>query len=333
VIAGAGYFASFQAEAWNRIPGVRIAAVVDPDLPRARTFAERWGIASVHENLEAAINAERPDFVDIVTRPEAHVALTQLAADQRVPAVICQKPMAPTPAQCREMVDDCERAGVRLCIHENWRWQPWYREARRLLDEGALGRPYYLGFVVRTGDGRGGEPYTVQPYFRSMPRLLIYETLVHFLDTMRFLGGEFDRLYCRMARINAAIAGEDHALIVARLAGGMDGVIDANRIGGAGLPELAFGSMRLEGERAVLRMDPDGNLFLTRHGEPERPHTYEKPESGYKGDSVLATQRHIIECLTAGVPAESEGRLYLKTVAAVEACYQSAASGLPVEIL
>jgi len=332
VMAGAGYFASFHAEAWTRIPGIRIAAVVDPDLARAQSFASRWGIASVYENLSSAIDAVRPDFVDIVTRPEAHVELTKLAADNGV-AVICQKPMAPTPAECRDMVDYCERAGIRLCIHENWRWQPWYREARRLLDEGAIGRPYYLGFTVRTGDGRGNEPYQVQPYFRSMPRLLVYETLVHFLDTTRFLAGELEQLYCCVARINPVIAGEDHALILVRLVNGIDGVIDANRIGGAGLPELAFGTMRLEGDRAVLRMDSGGNLYLTRHGEPEQPHLYKKSEMGYKGDAVLATQQHIIECLRADVPSESEGREYLKTVEAVEACYRSAATGLPVKLL
>jgi predicted dehydrogenase len=201
-----------------------------------------------------------------------------------------------------------------------------------LLDQGAMGRPYYLGFTVRTGDGRGGEPYQVQPYFRSMPRLLVHETLVHFLDTMRFLGGEFEQLYCRIGRINPVIEGEDQALILARTTEGIDGLIDANRIGGAGPPELAFGTMLLEGDRGVLRMDPEGNLFLTRHGELERPHLYEKPQTGYKGDSVLSTQRHIIECLAAGVLAESEGKSYLKTVEAVEACYRSAAIGLPVEI-
>ncbi len=326
IITGAGYFASFQAEAWNRIPAVHIAAVVDPDLPRAREFAQRWDIPAVYESIEPAIEAERPDFVDIATRPESHLALTKLAADRRV-SVICQKPMAPTIDECRQMVAYCEGAGVRLLIHENWRWQPWYREARRLLDDGLLGKPFHLGFVIRGGDGRGPEPYSVQPYFRSMPRLLVYETLVHFLDTMRFLGGEFEELYCRTARVNPAIVGEDQALIAARMEGDIDGLIDANRIGGQGLPEIAFGSMRFEGDRAALRMDPQGNLFLTQYGEPERPHLYAIPAAGYRGDSVLATQQHVVDCLASGHPAESEGRAYLKTVEAVEACYRSARSG------
>jgi D-apiose dehydrogenase len=282
--------------------------------------------------VETAIDAERPDFIDIVTRPESHLELTRTAADAGV-AVICQKPMAPTPEECLAMIEYCERAGVRLIVHENWRWQPWYREARRLLDAGVIGRPFQLGFTIRTGDGRGGDPYQVQPYFRTMKRLLVYETLVHYLDTIRFLAGEFQELYCRLSRINPVIAGEDCGIIAARTRPGIDTLIDANRISGAGAPELAFGTMQLEGEEATLRMDTHGRLFLTRYGQSEQPHEFEKPDTGYKGDSVFAMQRHAIDCLRGGLPAESEGRSYLKTVEAVEACYQSADTGQAVYTL
>jgi D-apiose dehydrogenase len=148
-----------------------------------------------------------------------------------------------------------------------------------------------------------------------------------------FFGGEFQELYCRLARINPAIAGEDCGIIVARMLAGVDALVDANRISGAGAPELAFGTMRIEGDEGIVRMDAEGNLFLTRYGEPEQRHEFEKPLTGYRGDSVLALQRHAIDCLRRGHPAESEGRTYLKTIEAVEACYRSADTGRPVYTL
>ncbi len=325
-IIGAGYFAGFQAEAWNRIDGVRIAAVADAEPGRAQEFADKWGIPGVYADAETLLEREKPDFVDIATRPGSHVALTTQAAGQGA-HVICQKPMAPTWEECVAMVDACDAAGVRLFIHENWRWQPWYREIKRLLDTGALGDLFHLGFTMRTGDGRGAEPYRVQPYFREMERLLIYEMGVHLLDTCRYLAGEIDTVYCQMRRINPAIRGEDYALVQLLFESGVHGLIDGNRLSGPVPHGVALGSLSVEGERGMVRLSPDGRLWLTEYGKEEAPHPFASTDEGYKGDSVRATQEHLIACLRSGQIAESEGRDYLKTVAAMLACYRSAETG------
>ena len=80
-----------------------------------------------------------------------------------------------------------------------------------------------------------------------------------------------------------------------------------------------MGTMLIEGERATLRIAGDGCLFLGQEGFPFTP-----PTTGYKGDSVLATQEHLLETLRTGRPSESDGREYLKTVALVEDCYRLA---------
>lgn len=323
VIAGAGFFAQFHADAWNRCQGAKIAAVADPDLEKARAFAARWSIGRVYSSADQMLAAERPDFLDIVTGPDTHLDLARMGASHGV-AVITQKPMAPSWEESLAMVEACEAARVRLLVHENWRWQPWYREIRGILDAGNLGRPYHLGFRLRTGDGRGPEPYRVQPYFVHMRRFLIYETLVHFLDTFRYLGGEISELYCRSFRLNPVMAGEDAALIRLGFESGADGLIDANRISGPMPPEAAFGRLRLEGEAGMIEMDGDGRLTLTRYGEPPREHPFDIPQAGYRGDSILALHRHFVACLRDGARCESEGRHYLRTVRAVFACYESA---------
>src|SRR5436190_16485024 len=152
VMIGAGYFARFQAEAWKRLAAANCAAVVDAVPGKAREFANEFGIASGYESLDAAFEREKPDFVDIATRPEAHLPLTRAAAARGV-HVICQKPMAPTWDESVAMVEACEAAGVRLLMHENWRWQPWYREVKRMIETGRLGRPFQFSFFWRTGDG------------------------------------------------------------------------------------------------------------------------------------------------------------------------------------
>lgn len=323
-MVGAGFFAEFQAEAWSRIQEGLIAAVADLDVSKAETFARRHGIPRFYGSVDQMLETEKPAFVDIATRPEAHLQLVQLAAEQNI-HVICQKPMAPTWSECIAMCEACEKQGVRLLIHENWRWQPWYREARRLLQRGLPGRMVQITFQWRTGDGRGPEPYSHQPYFRQMPKLLIYETLVHILDTFRFLGGEIEEINCRIRRNNFNIAGEDQALIHLQFENGVLGLIDANRITGPMPPPVAMGQMLLEGEERQLKIDPQGHLFVGEHDGRFQEHSYSIPDRGYKGDSVYATQVHLLNSLRENAPCESEGREYLKTVDLVERCYRCSA--------
>lgn len=321
-IIGAGFFADFQAEAWQRIPVATITAVVDPLADRAQAFAARWNIPQIYADAETMLRVENPDFVDIATRPDSHLSLVELVAAQGA-QVICQKPMAPTWEESVRMVEFCQRAKVRLLIHENWRWQAWYREIKKLIEHGLFGRIFHLGFCLRSGDGRGRDIYPAQPYFKEMPRLLIYETLVHFLDTFRFLSGEIETVFCQTRRINPLILGEDYAVIQVGFVNGAYGLIDANRISGPVPPDVAFGVFTLEGERAKLRMTSQGDLFITEYGQPEILHHYQKPEQGYKGDSVKAAQVHYADCLLTGKKCESEGAEYLKTVSATFACYES----------
>lgn len=329
---GGGYFAQFQAEAWNRIAGAKIVAVADAAPGRAQEFGSRWHFPRAYLDAGEMIEKERPDFVDIVTRPESHVLLTEIAAQHGV-HVICQKPMAPAWKDCTAMIAACRSAGVRLLIHENWRWQPWYREAKRIMDSGALGVPYYLAFRHRAGDGLGPEPYALQPYFRQMPRLLIYETLVHHLDTSRYLAGEIARVYCQTERVNPVIAGEDSVLIQMSFVNGLQGLIDANRISGRVPAKAAMGSFRIEGDKGMVRVTSAGRMFLTEHGKEEIALPFNPPAEGYRGDSVRAAQEHYLSCLRTGQRCESEGEDYLKSVAAVEACYRSAAAGQAVRVM
>lgn len=315
---GAGYFAHFQAEAWQRMPGASIAAVADALPGKAQAFARQYGIPRGYESVAEMLDAEQPHFVDIVTRPETHRELT-IAAAARGLHVICQKPMSPCMDDNIAMCEVCEAAGVRLMVHENWRWQPWYREAWRLIQSGVIGSLRHLAFDWRSGDGTGPEPFAAQPYFRDMPRLIIYESLVHILDTFRYLAGELVVSRCQTRRVNPAIAGDDWAEIDCQFASGASGFIHGDRQSGPWPAPVAMGCMEIRGDSGTLRIAADGQVFLNEAWQPFVP-----PTTGYKGDSVLGTQQHFLECLVSGQPCESDGREYLKTAALVEDCYRLA---------
>jgi hypothetical protein len=69
---GAGYFSQFQYLGWQRIERAECVAIVNRDGAKARALADRFGVPQVYADLDAAIDAERPDLVDIITPPPTH---------------------------------------------------------------------------------------------------------------------------------------------------------------------------------------------------------------------------------------------------------------------
>jgi predicted dehydrogenase len=336
VVIGAGYFSRFQYEAWQRIPEVAIVALANRDVAKAREAATRHGIPRAYawSELAAMLDAEKPDFVDIITPPETHLEAVRLAAARGI-AIICQKPLAPTWDESVAVVDTARRAGVRFMVHENFRWQPWYREMRRQLDAGTLGELFSLTVRMRMGDGWQEDAYLArQPFFRTYPRLFVYETGVHFLDTFRYLGGEITSVHARLQKRNPAIKGEDAAQIICGFATGATAILDASRYNESDATDAryTFGTVRLDGSKGHLELDLEGNLTLKLLGQPSRRLDYPHTRDGFAGDCVYAIQRHFVDRMRDGAPFESTGEDYLKSTALMEACYRSHATGQVISL-
>ncbi len=325
-LIGCGFFGRIQLEAWQRVPEAHIAAVCDTDPNKAREFSLSFGVTPYHD-VKKMLDEVKPDFVDIATRPDTHAELVRLAAARGLP-ILLQKPVAPGWREARRVVEYASIAGVRLMVNENWRWQRWYREIGSLLTAGRIGQPFYYNMHVRTRDGLGPTPYPNQPYFKDMERFLVFETLVHHLDVARSLLGDIKEVYCRTAKLNPVIAGEDMALIMTEHANGVRGVIDGNRATEPDEPGPALESSTFEGFDGSIRLTHQGDVYLngervfSGHGQ-----------LGYRGDSCRAAQQHFAQCLDRGEDFETDGESYLnKTYAAVEACYRSASQNRPVRL-
>ena len=325
-VIGCGYFAAFHHDAWSRMDGAEVVGVCDADIERATAVRDRHHpAAAAFDDAERMLAETGADLVDIVTPPPTHAPLTALCG-QAGADVICQKPLAPTLAEAQALVAAADAAGIRLAVHENFRFQPWYREARRLMDSGTLGTPHDILFRMRPGDGQGPRAYLDrQPYFQTMERFLVHETAVHFVDTFRMLMGEVVSVYADLRRINPAIAGEDAGYVVLEFEDGTTGLFDGNRLNDhvAENTRLTMGEMWLEGSAGVLRLDGSGDLFWKPHGEAERSHDYAWSAQGFAGDCVYATNRHVLDAWQAGAPAETDGRAYLRNMELVEAIYRS----------
>src|ERR1051326_4581945 len=328
VTVGAGYFSRFQHEAWSRIPEVEIVAVCDQVDDKARAVQAQFGIPNRDTQWTEMLEREQPDFIDIITPPNTHEEMVKYAARRGV-HVICQKPLAPTIEEARRIVEMVEAAGVRFMVHENFRWQPWYRKIKELQRDNAIGEFTHVHMMTRLGDGWGEGAYLDrQPFFRDYPRLLIYETGVHFIDTFRFLLGNVKEVYAHLRRLNSVIRGEDTGQLFLIFEGGGTALWDANRYNEteAPNPRYTFGEIRVDGTGGHLTVDSEANIRVKKLGQPAWTLDYPHENRNFSGDCVYALERHFVDCMLSGHEFESTGRDYLQTLEVVFAAYDSASS-------
>jgi predicted dehydrogenase len=225
---------------------------------------------------------------------------------------------------------------VPLVIHENIRWQPWYRQARQLIDAGRLGALHSITFRLRPGDGQGARAYLDrQPYFQQMPRFLVRETAIHWIDTFRYLAGEVRSVYAELRRLNPVIAGEDAGVIVFAFERGATALFDGNRLNDhvADNPRRTLGECWIEGSAGVLRLDGQARLWFKPHHADEVEHVYDRgPDDTFGGGACEWLQRHVVSHLLHATPLENTARDYLANLRVQEAVYHSATTHRRVEM-
>lgn len=321
---GAGYFSRFHHASWARMPRARLVGVADPDLPRA----EASGYPAFTD-LTKLIDTLRPDLLDIVIPPSEQAGAIRAALACGVKAMICQKPFCRDLAEARAITAEAQAHGAQLIIHENFRFQPWYRAIRKALTSGQIGQVLQATFRLRPGDGQGPGAYLDrQPYFRRMERFLVHETGVHWIDTFRFLLGDPIAVYADLRRINPDIAGEDAGYILFDHPNGVRALLDGNRHLDHDADNLrrTMGEALIEGTTGTLILTGDGAVHLRVFGGRDSamilaPDTWD----GFGGDCVHALQTHVVEALLDGAPLENSASDYLRVLEIEQAVYMSAA--------
>ncbi len=327
---GAGYFSQFHYDSWARMPGAQVAGICDMDEGLARELAQVTG-ASVWSDLGAMLASIQPDLLDVIVPPVAQGEVIRTALAAGVRTIICQKPFCQSIEEAEAITAEAETAGAILVIHENFRFQPWYRTIAQAIGEGRIGQVQQATFRLRPGDGQGPRAYLDrQPYFQQMERFLVRETAVHWIDTFRFLFGNPGAVYADLRQLNPAIAGEDAGVILFDHTGGVRAVFDGNRHLDHAAENLrcTMGEALVEGTGGALRLTGDGAVFLRDFGGVDETRLLEADTSGtFGGDCVHALQSHVLAHLREGAPLENTARDYLAVARIEAAVYRSAREG------
>jgi predicted dehydrogenase len=324
-LIGCGFFARNHLNAWRDLEEVEIVALCDADAGRLAAAGDDFGIERRYTDAAAMFRAETLDFVDIATTVASHRPLVELAAAHRV-AAICQKPFAASLEDAYAMVTACERAGVPLMVHENFRWQPAIQAVGQALADGAIGTPFWGRVSFRSAF----DVFSGQPYLMQGKRFIVEDLGIHILDVARFLFGDVKTLSATIARVNPSINGEDVATALMSHESGVTSVVDCSYA--TALPQELFPQTLIEvdGAQGTLRLMANFELQIhTRAGtriERCLPQHFSWSQPPWENiqQSVSNIEAHWLDCLRTGREPATSGRDNLKTLALVEAVYLSA---------
>lgn len=312
------------------LPGIEILAS-DPgyvDRPASETggraFAEHLGIDYVDSYDE--LFAWQPNAVVVCSENSHHRRDVERAAAAGA-HVLCEKPLATSSVDGRAMIDACAAAGVTLMVAYPVRFSPAFRSLQERVSGGALG---VVRSIVGTNNGRVP---TDRSWFTD-PALAgggaITDHTVHVADMIDALLPEAkaERVYATGNRLlHPDLPVETAGLVTIEYSDGTAATIDCSWSKPAHYPVWGGLTMQVVGASGVAEIAP----FAQRvDGFSESARSTRWLGYGTNADELLLAE--FLEAIREGRPAEPSGETGLRTVAIVEAAYESVRTGAPARV-
>jgi len=195
-IVGVGFMGTVHARAIRRSGGI-ISRVVGSTAESSRAATQRFAPESPTETLDALITADDVDVVHVCTPNRLHAPVVR-AAIRAGKHVVCEKPLAVTADEARELAELAAVAGVTATVPFVYRFYPTVRQARARVAGGSTG-PLHLLHGSYLQDWLASETdddWRVDPDMGG-PSRAFADIGVHWCDLVEFVSGH------RIARLSA----------------------------------------------------------------------------------------------------------------------------------
>lgn len=262
-LVGAGRIGKIHAENLaTRVPGAELAAIADIDLAAAQALARERNIARVEQDYRVLLDDAAIDAVVIASPTDTHVPVIEYAA-ARGKHVFCEKPISLNLAATDRALAAVERAGIKLQIGFNRRFDPNFAKVRALIVAGRIGMPTLLHIISR-------DP-TPPPldYLRGSGGMFLDMT-IHDFDMARFLiGSEVREVYATgSVRIDpqfSTVGDIDTAVTVLTFENEVIGTIDNSRAASYGYDQRVE-VLGTRGAIATANETPDEAVLSDHEG-------------------------------------------------------------------
>jgi predicted dehydrogenase len=337
-ILGSGFIVNDCHLVAYRKAGFNPVAIGSRNFEHASAVAARHSIPKTCASYRELLEDPGIEVLDIAVTPDAQLALIKEAcARKTVKGILAQKPLGMNYAEALEAVQACERAGIVLAVNQNMRYDHSVRAAKTLLDNGTLGEPVFATIEMR------GIPHWMN-WHQTLGWLTLRIMSIHHLDTFRYWFGDPDRIYCSVRtdpRTNFPHT-DGICCYILEYRGGLRAIgIDDTWTGPAkeGCPSDIYIKWRIEGLNGLAIgdigwcKDPYTTPSTIRYASRGDPH-FQSPvwtESWFP-DAFIGTMGQLLVALEDDTEPAISGRDNLKTMALVDAAYESTAGSRSISI-
>jgi len=137
-VIGCGVIAEEHLDILKRIPGVRVAGICDPNPEAVAKIVSKFKVEHTYDDVRRMLEAEKPQVVHIVTPPQSHRSLAEIAIQSGC-HVLVEKPMAMDAADAQAMAALATKHNRKLGVDHNHLYDPVVVRARRMIEAGELG--------------------------------------------------------------------------------------------------------------------------------------------------------------------------------------------------
>jgi predicted dehydrogenase len=270
-MAGYGGIGKLHTLAYRSIPSYypnfpryKLAAVCTRSEKSAQAAAADGGFAKAYTDLQDMVADPDVHVIDCVLPNDAHKAAV-LATLKAGKSIYCEKPLALTGAEARELAAVAAASTGTLGMTFNYRFVPAIQKARRLVESGALGEIYrFHAEYLHTGYQDASRPLTWRMRMATSGGGAIMDLGSHVIDLVRYLAGEFDsvsattKTYITQRPLSKGSAEtgpvdvDDAAWIQATLKNGASGTVTVSRFATGSADDLR---LIIEGSRGAFRFD------------------------------------------------------------------------------
>ncbi len=335
-LVGCGRIAKRHSEllGLSQIEGARLAAVCDLEESKAKSIGERFTVP-YYTDMHQMMRTESIDAAVVLTESGNH-ARNVVDLAQYGKHVIVEKPMALTLGDADAMIQACDKAGVKLFVVKQNRFNVPVVKLREALEQGRFGK-LVLG-TVRVRWCRPQEYYD-QASWRgtwAMDGGVLTNQASHHVDMLEWMLGEVDSVFARGTTALAKIEAEDTAVVTLKFRNGALGIIEATTatrpkdlegsisvLGEGGTVEIAgFAVNEMKSWSFVKNIPGDENVLEKFSVNP--PNVY--------GFGHQAYYEYVVECIANNGPHLVDGLVGRKSLELINAIYESIETGKEVHL-